>query len=237
MKKDFVVEDQALMDAAVNYNQWLYSLIAPWLKGNTLEIGSGIGNITMYILGAAKNVRSLTCIDINPNCCGYLRQQSRLIPHEIKLGVINTDFMDMPMTEKFDSIFSFNVLEHIKDDAAALRKMKDLLNPGGKILGFVPAIKGLYGSIDKKLNHYRRYSKRDLVDKIAKSGLDIIHIRYYNAIGVLGWFLNNRVMKIQSQKKKQIAFFDKYILPIQRNFESLVNLPFGQNLFFIARKV
>lgn len=235
-REDFVVEDQSIMDTAVNYNRWLYSLIISWLSGDVLEIGSGIGNITMHILNRSKNVRSLTCVEVNANCCEYLRRQSGLIPHKIELDIVNTDFMDMEMANRFDTIFSFNVLEHIEDDVAALCKMKDLLRPGGKVLGFVPAIKWLYGSIDKKLDHRRRYSRGELIKKIAGSGLDIVSIRYYNMIGVFGWFLNNKILKIQSQKLKQVALFDRYLFPLQRDIESLVKMPFGQNLFFIARK-
>ncbi|MEJ2745526.1 MAG: class I SAM-dependent methyltransferase [bacterium] len=235
-KADFVVEDLSLMDTAVNYNRWLYSLIASWLSGSVLEIGSGIGNITIHILNKSKNVELLTCIELNANCCEYLRHQSSLITHKIDMDIVNTDFMDMQTTNKFDAIFSFNVLEHIEDDVAALCKMKDLLYPGGRVLCFVPAIKWLYGSIDKKVGHRRRYSKRDLVKKIVKSGLSISNIRYYNTIGLFGWFLNNRILRIQSQKPKQIALFDKYIFPLQRDIESLVKMPFGQNLFFVAHK-
>jgi len=58
--KDFVLDDQLLMNRAVNYNRWLFSLVAPWLYGRVLEIGSGIGNITERILDSAHKVTDLT---------------------------------------------------------------------------------------------------------------------------------------------------------------------------------
>jgi len=233
--EDFVVNDQLLMHISVNYNRWLFSLISPWLNGSVLEIGSGIGNISYFILTESNPAKSLVCLDINPNCCEYLRRRISRVQQKIQVQIINGDFMDIN-NGQYDCIFSFNVLEHIKDDVGALSKMKDLLAPNGRLLCFVPAFKHLYGSMDIKLRHYRRHSKRELASKINSCGLKVIKLKYYNTLGYFGWFLNNRVLRIGSQKRKQILVFDRYVLPLQSHIESVIDVPFGQNLFCIAQK-
>lgn len=232
---DFTVQDQLHMDISVNYNRWLFDLLSPWLNGFVLEVGSGNGNITQFILSESTQVKSLTCLDINSNCCDYLTSRISHIQKEIQVKIINSDFMDIK-DAKYDCIFSFNVLEHIKDDLGALKKMRDLLFPKGKLLCFVPAFKILYGTIDEKLHHYRRYSKKQLANRINLCGFKVIKLRYYNTVGFFGWFFNNRIFKIQSQKRKQILLFDKYIFPVQSYIESVINVPFGQSLFCIAEK-
>ena len=51
-----------------------------------------------------------------------------------------------------------NVLEHIPDDAAAVRRFRQVLPPGGKLVVLVPALPQLFGSIDEAVGHYRRYT-------------------------------------------------------------------------------
>lgn len=232
--KDFSVNDQLLMEEAANYNRWLFSLVSSWLNGSVLEIGAGIGNITRHILKESKKVTSLTCLDNNFNCCKMLKHKINQEKKRIDVTIINDDFMDMKNAGNYDCIFSFNVLEHIEDDMGALKKAKELLVPNGKLLCFVPSFQVLYGSMDRKLHHYRRYERKDLSKKLELCGFDVLKVRYYNTLGFFGWFINNKILEISSQKKKQILLFDKYILPLQSFIESYINIPFGQNLFFIA---
>ena len=61
-----------------------------------------------------------------------------------------------------DYIYSLNVLEHIEDDVMALRQWYQKLKPGGRILVYVPAFQLLYSSMDRKVGHFRRYTRRAL---------------------------------------------------------------------------
>ncbi len=233
---NFVVDDQMLMNLAGRYNKWLYSLVSSYLEGAVLEVGSGIGNISQYILNTPGNVKALTCVDIDPDCCKSLRMRVKRMLAEIKVNIVNSDFMDMSSTEKYDCIFNFNLLEHIEKDTEALKKMEELLVDGGKIMVFVPAGKALYGSMDRMLKHFRRYSLDELYSKFNSCGMKVINMRYYNMIGFFGWFVNNRIFKIRNQKKSQIRFFNNYVMPIQSKLESKIKIPFGQNLLCVARK-
>ena len=51
-----------------------------------------------------------------------------------------------------------NVLEHIEDDAAAVRRFRSVLPEGGRLVILVPALPALYGSIDEAIGHFRRYT-------------------------------------------------------------------------------
>ena len=87
----------------------------------------------------------------------------------------------------FDSVFAFNVVEHIEDDKLALENCYKLLKPGGHVVILVPAYQSLYNRFDKELEHFRRYTKKTLKAVISSARFDIITKRYFNFMGIFGW--------------------------------------------------
>ena len=62
--------------------------------------------------------------------------------------------------EKFDSILSLNVLEHVENDVFALQQLYRMLKDGGTMVLLVPCHKFLFNVLDKKAGHFRRYTKK-----------------------------------------------------------------------------
>ena len=62
----------------------------------------------------------------------------------------------------FDMIGSFDVIEHIEDDRAALAGIARCLRPGGKFVMTVPAHQWMWSSARRRNHHHRRYSKASL---------------------------------------------------------------------------
>ena len=61
-----------------------------------------------------------------------------------------------------DSIVYINVLEHVEDDQTELRMAHSVLASGGRLLVFVPAHEWLMSRFDRKLGHFRRYTRESL---------------------------------------------------------------------------
>src|SRR5690606_35716431 len=78
-----------------------------------------------------------------------------------------------------DARVAFEVLEHIEDDAAALREWMRWVRPGGLMLLSVPAHQHRFGPMDTAVGHYRRYSKTELADKLQETGLIGVEVRAY----------------------------------------------------------
>lgn len=76
-------------------------------------------------------------------------------------------------SEAFDYLFSFDVIEHIADDVAALRQWVSWLKPGGTILLSVPARMELWSPGDEWAGHHRRYEKAALIELLTGAGLSI----------------------------------------------------------------
>ena len=82
----------------------------------------------------------------------------------------------------YDMVAVLDVVEHIADDVAALKAMKDCLKPGGKILIAVPAHRWMWSAHDVVNHHHRRYSKKSLKTAIAAAGLDTKKFGYFNSL-------------------------------------------------------
>ena len=82
----------------------------------------------------------------------------------------------------YDLIAVLDVVEHIEDDVAALRAMRERLAPGGKILITVPAHQWMWSAHDVVNHHHRRYSKATLVKAIEAAGMRPRKLGYFNSL-------------------------------------------------------
>ena len=135
-----------------------------------------------------------------------------------------------------DSVACLNVLEHVRDDAAALAHFAAVLPEGGRVVLIVPAFESLYGPIDERLGHYRRYSKKSLAGVAERAGFRPEVLRYMNSAGFFGWWFNAHVAKRTAQSDAQIAVFDAVMVPVLRRVEQWMEPPVGQSIFAVLRK-
>jgi len=219
-----------LLKDTYNYNHWIYSLLRPYIGSSVLEIGSGCGNISRFLLDRPH----LTCLE---PLADNIEALERLAFLHRNLEVVKGWAEDIPndtvRSNHHDSVVCINVLEHIKDDQEALVNLFSVLRPGGMLLLYVPAIRWAYGEMDRELNHHRRYSCRRLKALLKNAGFRIVHHRYVNFIGLLGWWWSGRVLKEGIIDPKKARFVDR-IAPHLMAWEGLVHPLMGQSLFFAA---
>ena len=98
----------------------------------------------------------------------------------------------------------------------------------------VPALARLYGSLDVHLRHFRRYEKPELEKKIRDAGFVLEDCRFLNRPGIVGWYVNGRILRRRVLPRGQLAAF-KLLMPMLRREET--NPPsVGMSLLAIARK-
>jgi SAM-dependent methyltransferase len=230
----FFARDLEQMAKAINYRRWQFCMIAPYIKGKVLEIGAGIGNFTPELARCAESV-----ISIEPNafCYRQLVEKSKPLPNTT-VHNIPAEQLDQKVPTDYlaDTVVCMNVLEHLRDDEGAVSLFTRRLKTGGSLVLLIPAIPWLFGEIDRRLGHYRRYSKRSATALIREAGLGILKMRYFNFIGAWGWWWNARISRSTSQNDFQIRVFDRYIVPWQSRLEALVAPCIGQSLLVVARK-
>ena len=212
------------------YNAFTWDLIRPYVGQRVLEVGSGTGVITRYL----ANRERVVATDIDPDYLALLRRtfagNSNIEVRHFDLSRLDCDGL---APGGFDTVVCSNVLEHIEDDATALCALRALLAPGGRIVLIVPALRPLYGSIDRAIGHYRRYVRDEIAQKLAAAGLSVEQVRYFNVLGVPGWFLNARVLGRRSVPGFQARVND-HLVPLLR-LERWLRLPLGMSLLAVGR--
>ena len=219
------------MDSLRNYNAWLWKQISPYVGQRILEAGSGTGTITRFLAQREK----LLCVDFDEH---YVRLLQGTYGDRPNVRVHRADLTskDWPVEpgETFDTIVCTNVLEHLPDDRYILSRFAELLEPGGRAVVLVPAHRELYGTLDRALDHYRRYSKDRLARLMREVGLEPESVRYMNPTGVAGWFVNSRLLRREVLPAGQAGFYDK-VYPLLSQAERL-GLPFGLSVLAVGRK-
>jgi 2-polyprenyl-3-methyl-5-hydroxy-6-metoxy-1,4-benzoquinol methylase len=229
----YILADQEKMSLAKNYFAWQWRLINAELGPRVVEIGCGIGNFTRTL----HDRELVIAIDSEPECVDRIRERLRNQANlqAMALDLFHAQFADLARFHP-DCSVCLNVLEHIEDDCEALRRMASILVPQGVIVLLVPAFQGLYGPIDARLGHHRRYSRASLLALTKAAGLRLQKVHYINAAGFFGWWMNAHVLKRESQSEAQIEFFDRFVVPLMSRVESWTRPPFGQSLLAVLKK-
>jgi len=219
------------MERARNFNQWMFDRIAPYVRGRVLEVGSGRGNMTRFLLRKDFFVAS----DIDEEHLQLLRRQFEALPNA---RIERLDLGDFDPTlfagDRIDTIVCLNVLEHVQDDRAALDRMRDVLQPGGRLVLLVPSYPFLYCGFDRAIGHYRRYSRRSLAAAVEKAGFKVIHREAFNFLGIFGWLLNGKILRRTSLPTVQLLLYDRLLFLFK--FERLLRLPWGLSQIAVCEK-
>jgi hypothetical protein len=59
-------------------------------------------------------------------------------------------------------------------------------------------------------------------------------MRYYNFIGIWGWWWNAKMGRLEGQSDRQIRFFDRWLVPIISQLERWIRPPVGQSILVVA---
>jgi SAM-dependent methyltransferase len=177
--------------APLTPNAWLRFAVLERLlpddATDVLEIGCGQG------AAGVRLARRYHYLGLEPDHASWSVARERLAA----LGrgeVRNGTSAVLAEQSRFDLVCAFEVLEHIEDDAAALRDWRDRLRPGGSLLLSVPAGQHRFGPADELVGHFRRYDADRLTDLLGECGLTEITVRHYGfPLGYLLEFGRNRI--------------------------------------------
>jgi SAM-dependent methyltransferase len=228
---DSALQSQALASLASlkNYRAWLTGLALPYLGDHPLELGSGLGDYAQTWLDAG--VPRLTLTELDPSRSLFLRNRFK---NDSRIDVRQLDILDPPEA-RYSSLVAFNVLEHIEDHVGALRASHRLLLPGGAVIIFVPAFTFAMGRFDRRIGHFRRYTKQTLRAAYEAAGLKVDTIRYVNAPGLLAWYLAVRLLRWTPGDGLAVKLWDRTITRATRSAERIFPPPFGQSVFAVGR--
>lgn len=163
-----------------------------------------------------------------------------------KARLMQMDACKIPFVDEFDVIGAFDVLEHIKDDEAALAQIYKALKPGGVFLMTVPQHAWLWSPVDEYAFHERRYSEGDLIKKVKHSGFEILRSTSFVTTLLPAMMLSRALQRRKSGPSDGSS--EMKISPLMNSlFESILNmefagirlglnLPVGGSRLVVARK-
>jgi len=162
----------------------------------SLGIGSG-ATILDVGTGTGTNLRMLR--DLGYTAVRGIEPSPEAIGHCAEHGFDNVtcgDATALPIEDdSCDLLLATDVIEHIDDDAAALREMRRVLRPSGHLLLSVPAFPSLWGRQDEVAHHRRRYRMRPLCELLGECGFTVVRRHHFNAILFVPIFVARRLMK------------------------------------------
>lgn len=210
------------MAGAKRFNRWMADTLSPFVAGDVLEVGAGIGNLTVLL---CERSRHYVAVDIDPQHLARLEARTKNCTNLTK---VVCDVSDGAALERFrgrmDTVVCLNVLEHIAQDVDALRNMAACLKPGGRTVVLVPQGMRAFGSIDAILEHQRRYSFSELRKKMSAAGLRVERILAFNRITYPAWFFNGRILRRKAISRVQLQLFDR-LVPLWRAIDRLLPWP------------
>lgn len=207
---------------ANQFNEWMYDQFRHQLKGEILEIGSGIGNISKLVIAEGHYI---TLSDYNEEYCEVLKKEfshNENVRKILSIDLLHPDFNNKYAAyhEKFDSIFLLNVIEHLEEDNLAVSNCRYLLKQAGHLILLAPAYSWLYSSFDRQLGHFRRYTLRSLSELLKGNNFTILSGSYFNFAGIGGWLLFGKILKQRMLSSGEMSAFNR-IVPIAKVIDKL----------------
>lgn len=185
-------------------------------NSSILDIGCASGVLIEELISEGFNSKQIHGIDISKNA--IKRSKDR--------GLKQTQVMDaqhIETTHTFDILIASDCLEHLKEDTKALNHWYKLLKPNGRLIVFVPAYSFLWSKHDEVNEHYRRYTRSELKQKLIASNFTIEKASYWNTL----LFFPIAIVRILSR-----IFYSKH------NVDSAnLAIPLGNNIFYQLLKL
>ena len=209
-----------VMSSAKNYNNTIFKWLSRGVSSehSVLDFGAGQGEF----FNRFENVyKKNFAVEPDSAMHNYYNEQ------EVYQSLNGID-------EQFNRIYSVNVFEHIHDDKLIVNQLKAYLNNNSIIRVFVPARQELYSVMDKKVGHYRRYSKKQLKNLFTENGYKVNSCKYFDFLGYFAAFVYKYLNSNGEIDTKSLVFYDKFIFPFSLFLDNFFSYFIGKNLILEA---
>jgi SAM-dependent methyltransferase len=229
---EYVGNELELFKYAVNWKTYFSKYLSPYISGDVLEVGAGIGSNIQYLVNSVNLINSWCFLEPDKNLASQIEINTININLKNKY-IINGIISDIP-EKKFDTILYIDVLEHINGSHEEIDKIKLRLKPNGILIVLVPAFNFLFNNFDEKLGHFRRYDKKLLLNEV-NNRLKIEKLYYLDSLGFFASLVNKYILKKDVPSLNNIKFWDKYLITLSKFFDLIFFKSFGKSLIGVFR--
>jgi SAM-dependent methyltransferase len=227
----YVGSELNLFAAAWNWKSYWSQQIHPFLRGDILEVGAGIGSNTRF-LDPKGGTGPWVCLEPDPKLIGQLvKSLEETEPRRAYETVCGT-LEESLAGQQFDTIIYIDVLEHIDKDREELHRAASHLRPGGHLVVLSPAHQHLFSPFDAAIGHFRRYN-RPMLQSISPASLRLERMRYLDCAGLILSAANMLLLRQSMPTKAQLRFWDHWIVPISRVLDKLLRYSVGKTIIAV----
>jgi len=227
MTYQYVGSELELFAAVTNWKTYFARVLAPFISGDVLEVGAGMGSNTPFL--QTEGVRTWTCLE--PDFELAQRISRRIATGELPshCRVVAGTLDQVAPSSRFDAILYIDVLEHIAGDREELAKAAEHLSSGGRLVVLAPAHQSLYSPFDAAVGHHRRYNSASLV-ALHPPGCRPTASMMLDCAGLLASLANRMVLAAAQPTAGQLAFWDKVLVPISRVLDGATGRSLGKTV-------
>lgn len=228
----YVGSELELFAAVHNYKSYWSSRVRPFVAGDVLEVGAGIGSNTPYLNRGGD--RRWVCLEPDPLLASKLTVNLRRTnvhrECEIVCGTLHSLEANL-----FDTIVYIDVLEHIENDRKELEAAAVLLRAGGRLIVLSPAHQRLFSPFDAATGHFRRYN-RPMLRSISPAGLRLEQLWYLDSVGLILSACNRHFLRQSMPTQAQLRFWDQFVIPASRVLDRCLFGLVGKTIVGIWRR-
>ena len=234
------------VESKVESFHWWFVVRRKLLKSILSSVKFQKNSITLDIgCGTGSNLRALVSAGLDAIGLDRSIYALTLIRSKEKFPLLVGDLNDLPIkTKSIGLIIAMDILEHLDDDAKGIIESYRVLKEDGMLILTVPAFRFLRGVQDRVTGHKRRYTKKEIVNRLKEAGFDILKSSYFNFFLFFPILIGRRLIKffgvrIESENKINfplINFFLKVIFSLELPILKYASFPFGVSILCIAKK-
>lgn len=201
-----------------------------------VEGGIGAGGNLQRWQSIGYTVQGLDCLD---ESIAFAKEQ----------GIENVAVHDLhqpwPVQQNSaGAVVLLDVLEHLADPVIALQYAARSLSPSGKIFFTVPAYPWLFSDWDRRLGHFRRYTRAMMQEQVKQAGLKLETLRHWNAFTLPAAIVLRIVRRLRpSSRGTEFPRVSRWInhallgaASIERRVGSMFGMPCGLSLVGVITK-
>jgi SAM-dependent methyltransferase len=229
----YIGQELDIFAHATNWKRYWSSHVRPFLRGDVLEVGAGIGVNTPLL--TPDKYRSWICLEPDAGLAERAASAFTANPATAGCKVVVGTTASLPQEPGFDALLYIDVLEHIEDDKGELKRAAGLLRQGGNVIVLSPAHQWLYTAFDRSIGHCRRYDRASLT-ACGPEGCALSRMWYLDSVGMLA-SRGTRVLLHQSMPElRQILFWDRFLVPPSTLLDRLLMHSVGKSILAVWTK-
>ena len=232
MSYHYVGSELELFAAATNWKAYMATVLRPFVTGRVLEVGAGIGSNIPYLYNGL--VSEWTCLEPDRNIAHRIEERLATGQLPANCRIVTGTLASIDTAAIFDTILYLDVLEHIFEDGVELACAHRHLATGGNLVVLAPAHQFLFTAFDAAIGHHRRYNRAGL-RALTPPGCQLTTCLMLDCAGFFASLANKVLLSAALPSKRQIAVWDKFLVPISGILDRAVGHLFGKTIVAVWR--